>query len=92
MPLHPLWQIRQVVCIDGALHVDRTTVFGNTVLGKIYGSFMGLVLWIAIFIQHIMDLLAYVDDAFSYDCANNLTWYKPYQTLMSAKQAALLSL
>lgn len=92
MPLHPLWQIRQIVRVDGALHVNRTAAFGNTVSGKIFGSFMGLVLWIAIFVKYIMDLLAYVDDVFGYDRANNVAWYEPYQIMMPAKQAALLSL
>lgn len=53
---------------------------------------MALVLWITVFIKHSMDLLTYVDDAFGYNCANNITWYEPYKILMPTKQAALLSL
>lgn len=33
-----------------------------------------------------------MDNAFSYDCTNNIAWYKLYQILMPAKQTALLSL
>lgn len=78
MPLRPFWQIRQIVRVNSALHVNQTTVLGNTVSGKIFGSFMGLVLWIAIFIRYLIDLLAYIDNAFGYDCVNNITWYEPY--------------
>lgn len=92
MPIHPLWQIRQVVCVNSALHVSWITIFGNTVLGKLFASFMGLVLWIAISIKHIMDLLTYVDNTFSYNHTNNVAWYKPYNTMMPAQQVVLLSL
>lgn len=51
MPLHPLCQICQITQVDGALHVDQCTVFGNMVSGNIFESFMGLVIWIAIFVK-----------------------------------------
>ncbi|KIJ29249.1 hypothetical protein M422DRAFT_188756, partial [Sphaerobolus stellatus SS14] len=29
IPMHVLWQIRQIVTVDGARHIDRCLVFGN---------------------------------------------------------------
>ncbi|KAF8966887.1 hypothetical protein BDZ97DRAFT_1603120, partial [Flammula alnicola] len=51
-----------------------------------------LVLWIAIYIKLIADMLAYVDDAYSWDFENNLLYYEPYATLMPAKQTRFLQL
>lgn len=67
MPMHPLWQIRQAICIDSSFYVERMAVFGNTCSGDIFGAFMGLVVWIAVFIKDIRDLLAYVDNVFGHD-------------------------
>ena len=41
-------------------------------------NIMGLVLWIAIFIKSIADLLGYIDDNFSFDEEGNVMWYEPY--------------
>ncbi|KAF8232924.1 hypothetical protein L208DRAFT_1269500 [Tricholoma matsutake] len=54
--------------------------------------FFGLVLWIAIFVRHILDLFAYVDDSFSWDSAHNLTFYAPYHKSLPDKQTKLLLL
>ena len=53
---------------------------------------MGIVLWIAINVKHILDLLAYVDDTFSWEFADNLLWYELYACHFPAKQALLLQL
>lgn len=90
--MHPLWQIRQIARMDNTLHVDRAAVFGNTASGKIYDSFMGLVIWIAVFIKQIRDLLTYVDNAFGYKHRDQVAWSAPYNLLMPAKQTALLEL
>jgi hypothetical protein len=78
LPVHFLWQLHQVVTIDGKHHVDNDNDFGNRGAGRIWVTFFSLVLWIAIFIKHILDLFAYVDDLFSWDFANNLIYYPPY--------------
>jgi hypothetical protein len=92
MPVHLLWQICQVVTIDGQRHVNRCNYFGNRVAGRVWGCFINLVLWIAIFVKGIEDLLGYVDDDFSWELASNSSWYEPYHKLFPAKQAALLRL
>ena len=63
-PMHPLWQIRQVSTIDGMRHVDWCMVFGSCSSPHIWCTFMGLVIWIAIHMQKLLELLHYMDDAF----------------------------
>jgi hypothetical protein len=92
LTLHPLWQMKQIVTIDGECHVDRCTSFGGRGSPKGYTSFMGLVIWIAIFIKFILDLLSYMDDSFSFDIEGNVLWYKPYKCYYPAKQTKLLNL
>src|ERR1700690_1562812 len=92
MPMHPLWQIRQVVTFKDKRYVDRCNIWGGRTARHIFCSFMGLVLWIAIKIKHLEDLFAYVDDAFSWDFEGNLDLYEPYQAFLPEKQCGLLLL
>lgn len=92
LPLHPLWQIKQIVTVDGVRHVDRCTSFGGRGSCRDYTSFMGLVLWIAIFVKFLEDLLGYIDDNFSFDEDGNVMWYEPYRCYFPTKQTKLLNL
>jgi hypothetical protein len=92
LPLHPLWQLKQIVTIDGQRHVDRCTCFGGRGSCRGYTAFMGLVLWIAIFVMFIADLFGYIDDNFSFDEEGNVLWYGPYNCYYPAKQTKLLRL
>jgi hypothetical protein len=92
LPLHPLWQIKQIATIDGVRHVDRNTTFGGRGSCRHYTSFMGLVLWIAIFVKSIDDLFGYIDDNFSFDEEGKVIWYEPYQCYYPSKQSKLLLL
>jgi hypothetical protein len=92
LPLHPLWQIKQIVTIDDCRHVDRCTSFGGRGSCRDYTAFMGLVLWIAIFIKLLVDLFGYIDDNFGFDEEGNVIWYGPYQCYYPAKQTKLLLL
>ena len=92
LPLHPLWQIKQIVTIDNVRHVDRCTSFGGRGSCRDYTAFMGLVLWIAIFVKLLVDLFGYIDDNFSFEREGNVLWYEPYQCYYPAKQAELLKL
>ncbi|VDC02998.1 unnamed protein product [Peniophora sp. CBMAI 1063] len=91
MPMHPFWQIGQVVTIDGRRRVDRCNNFGGRESGVIFGAFMGLVLWIARE-RGIEALNAFVDDNFSFDASGELEWYAPYKAYFPPKQVALLRL
>ena len=53
---------------------------------------MGLVLWIAIFVKFLEDLLGYIDDNFSFDEDGNVMWYEPYRCYFPTKQTKLLNL
>ena len=92
LPLHPLWQIKQIVTIDGIRHVDRNTAFGGRGSCRGYTAFMGLILWIAIFVKSLEDLFGYIDDNFSFEEEGKVTWYAPYQCYYPSKQAELLRL
>jgi hypothetical protein len=92
LPLHPLWQIKQIVTVDGVRHVDRCTEFGGRGSCRDYTAFMGLVLWIAVCVKSISDLFGYIDDAFSFDEEGSVLWYEPYQCYYPSKQAKLLKL
>ena len=92
LPLHPLWQIKQIVTIDGNRHVDRCTSFGGRASCRDYTAFMGLVLWIAIVVKLLEDLFGYIDDNFGFDEEGNVIWYGPYQCYYPSKQARLLEL
>jgi hypothetical protein len=92
LPVHPLWQLRQVVMIQNSYHVDNNNNFGNRGAGRLWVTFFGLVLWIAVVLLLILDLFAYVDDAFSWEFADEVTHYPPYDKLLPTKQARLLTL
>jgi hypothetical protein len=92
LPLHPLWQIKQIVTVDEIRHVDRCTSFGGRGSCRDYTCFMGLVLWIAIFIKSLEDLFGYIDDNFSFEEDGNVMWYDPYQCYYPTKQTKLLYL
>lgn len=92
LPLHFLWQLFQIVTIDGMRHVDRNNNFGNRAAGGLWGAFMGLVLWIAIFVKSIDDMFAYVDDSYSWEFEGNMLLYEPYNKKFPAKQTRLLQL
>ena len=53
---------------------------------------MGLVIWIAIHMWKLLDLLHYIDDAFRYEYDPMLVYYAPYNNYLLVKQAGLLSL
>jgi hypothetical protein len=55
-------------------------------------SFMGIIIWIAIFIKLILDLVLYTDDSFSFNIEGIILWYEPYKCYCPVKQAKLLTL
>lgn len=92
LPMHPLWQLKQVVTVNDQRQVDRCLCFGSRGSPDIWSAFQALVVWIAINVKGVDDLLAYMDDTFSYDPAEDLLLYKPYQSFMPPKQVQLLRL
>lgn len=91
LPMHPLWQLKQVVRIRGEYRVDRCCCFGSRGSPDLWCTFMSLVLWIA---KHrgLRGLLAYMDDNFSHELNQTLTFYEPYKAWYPHKQVLLLRL
>jgi len=92
IPMHPLWQLKQINTFQGLRHVDCNMTFGSCSVPKIWCSFFGLVIWIVIYIFLCADLLHYMDDAWSYETELALVYYSPYDTFYPCKQVKLMQL
>jgi hypothetical protein len=92
MLMHPLWQIKQVVNIDGQFSIDRCNNFGGCASQKIWWSFISLVLWIAVFKQDLHALKCSVGNHFSFCVAGDLELYNKYNTFLPSGQVAQLQL
>ncbi|GLB41980.1 hypothetical protein LshimejAT787_3400080 [Lyophyllum shimeji] len=64
IPLHPLFQLKQVVTIDGERHVDRNNALGGRASLNNWGSVMSLVSWVAREVERILNTLVFNDDNF----------------------------
>ena len=92
LPMHPLWQMKQIVTIEGQRHVDHCCSFGNRASPRLWVSFMSLVTWIATFVRKLHHLKLYTDDCFSFELASSTEYYAPYRKALPKKQAQLLKL
>ena len=92
LPVHPLWQIKQVNTIQGQRHVDRRNCFGGKASGSLFIAFNAWVTWIAKNERGISDLASYSDDSFGVELMSNFTFYEPYQCWLPASQTSLLEL
>lgn len=91
MPMHPLWQIKQVVTVGPNRYVDRCNVFGGRASQRIWHAFMSLVLWIIIF-KLLVDAFLYVDDCFGFGPESTLERYLPYSKLLPKSLGIILRL
>ena len=92
LPMHPLWQIKQVNTIQGQRHVDRCNCFGGKGSGSLFIAFNSLVTWVGKNEYHIPDLGTYSDDSFGVELAKNMILYEPYGRFMPTNQVTLLNL
>jgi hypothetical protein len=92
LPMHPLWQIKQINTIKGQRYVEHRNCFGGKGSGSLFIGFNALVTWIGKFEYEIANLLSYSDDSFGVERAQNLTYYEPYNRSLPTNQAKLLSL
>jgi hypothetical protein len=92
LPMHPLWQIKQINTIESNRHVDRRNCFGGRGSGPLFISFNSLATWIAKNKYDIPNLATYSDDSFGVDFMENFTSYEPYGRSFPAAQTRLLSL
>ena len=89
LPMHPLWQIKQINTIQGQRHVDRHNCFSGKGSGSLFIAFNSLVSWIGKNEYKIRNLGTYSDDSFGVELARNVTFYEPYNRLMPANQVTL---
>ena len=92
MPMHPLWQLKQVVSIGSTRHVDHRNVFGGWASQRIFHAFMSLVIWIAVVRLLILYLYIYVDDSFSIQKKGDQLFYPCYQKCLPTDLVWLLQL
>ena len=92
MPMHPLWQIKQIVTINSRRHVDRRNVFGGRASQRIFHAFMSLVIWIVVVKLSVAFLYIYVDDSFSVQHRGELSYYHPYSKSLPSDLVRLLQL
>nr|VWO95230.1 N/A [Ganoderma boninense] len=67
LPAHPVWQLRQVVAVDGNYHIVRRLVFGSRASPRIWCSVSALLCWIASVRYRIRGLCVYMDDFYGWD-------------------------
>ncbi len=86
LPAHPLWQLRQVVIVEGHLYIVRRLVFGNRFSPRAWCSVSALLAWIAGSVFKIYDLEVYMDDFWGLDDDGHLVWFhhafRPYNQVM----------
>jgi hypothetical protein len=92
LPMHPCWQIKQIVTVDGQHHVDRNLAFGSSASCGIFISFNSLVNWIAKYVKGLPYISGYMDDSSGCSLTGNTTFYEPYGKLMPTEQVQLLLL
>ncbi|KAF8868162.1 hypothetical protein CPB84DRAFT_1858412 [Gymnopilus junonius] len=76
LPAHLLWQLHQVVMVDGRLHIVQHLVFGNWALPRIWCTVLGLLCWLAVRKLDLTCLFVYMDDFFGWDFTDNLVFFQ----------------
>ena len=92
LPMHPLWQIKQVITVDSQRYIDRNLCFGSSGSPGIFISFNSLVAWIAKYVKHIPYLLGYMDDSSGCNRKGDILFYRPYGKYFPVDQCRLLLL
>ena len=76
LPAHPIYQLRQVVDVEGTRRLIHHLVFGNRASPCCWCSVSALMCWIGIKKFDIKDLHDFMDDFFSWALAADLVFYK----------------
>ena len=71
LPMHPLYQLRQVVKVDD-MHIIHRLVFGNRASPRIWCALSGLLCWIAINKFGVRGLFVYMDDFYGWEFADKM--------------------
>ena len=92
LPMHPLWQVKQINTIQKQRHIDRCNCFGVKGSGSLFVAFNLLVTWVGKNVCRMTDLKTYSNDSFGVELMRNVTFYKPYYRFMPTNQVKLLTL
>ena len=76
LPVHPIYQLKQVVDVEGTRRLIHRLIFGNRASPRCWCSVSGLMCWIGIKKFDIKDLHDFMDDFFSWAIASDLITYK----------------
>lgn len=76
LPAHPLWQIQQVVNIDGIWYIMHHLVFGNRASPHCWFLVSSLMCWVRIKKLNIRDLHVFIDNFYSWGMKNKLVKYQ----------------
>jgi hypothetical protein len=76
LPAHLIFQLHQVVKIEGKLFIVRHLVFGNHASPHCWCAVLGLLCWLGVQKLNITSLHVYMDDFFGWDFADNLVQYQ----------------
>ena len=76
LPAHPIYQLRQVVDVDGVWRFIHRLVFGNRASPRCWCSVSGLMCWIGVKKLNIADLHVFMDDNFSWASKSDFILYK----------------
>jgi hypothetical protein len=75
LPVHPIWQLRQLVRVDDILHLVRRFIFGCRAAPRCFCCLSGLICWLGERKLKIFSLHVYMDDFFGWDFDGNLVWF-----------------
>ena len=92
LPMHPLWQLKQTVSVDGEHYVNHNLAFGSSASAAIFISFNSLVAWIAKYVKGLEYLSNYVDDSSGCAFLDHTLLYEPYGKYLLVPQTRLLLL
>ncbi|KAF5325358.1 hypothetical protein D9619_009632 [Psilocybe cf. subviscida] len=92
LPMHPCWQIKQIVPVGDVYHADRRNMFGGKASGSLFIAFNSLIAWIIKFVLLLAIIRAYVDDSFGMEKKGRIAWYQPYKKFMPTAQVRVLQL
>ena len=84
LPVHPLWQLRQLVEVDGQYYYDRCVVFGGGTSPRAWCAVAALVAWIAFSRFSVFPALHYVDDYFGLSIPDATGGKPPQQASISS--------
>jgi hypothetical protein len=76
LPAHLLYQLRQVVDVEGTWRLIHCLVFGNRASPRCWCAVSGLMCWIGVKKFDIKDSHVFMDDFFSWVLASDLVIYK----------------